>query len=200
MSSLDSQVLSRKERLAQLRNLKRKREEERQEDAGSTRNRLQEEEQPGEVQDRPTSLEDSEDARYDEQVIARFILPRRNYDPDTQAPRQGYFEPPTASNVPTVEEEAARIERATAVEAEELQEEQGIEDEADLESSELQPRPVNWDLKRQLTDKLEILQRQTDVALNRIVRERLNGLMGTNALPAGVDLNKAMEETEKYSI
>ncbi|KAK9330870.1 mRNA splicing factor [Lipomyces starkeyi] len=199
MSSLDSQVLSRKERLAQLRNLKRKREEERQEDAGSTRNRLQEEEQPGEVQDRPTSLEDSEDARYDEQVIAS-ILPRRNYDPDTQAPRQGYFEPPTASNVPTVEEEAARIERATAVEAEELQEEQGIEDEADLESSELQPRPVNWDLKRQLTDKLEILQRQTDVALNRIVRERLNGLMGTNALPAGVDLNKAMEETEKYSI
>ncbi|KAK9387182.1 mRNA splicing factor [Lipomyces mesembrius] len=199
MSSLDSQVLSRKERLAQLRNLKRKREEERQEDAGATRNRLHEDEQPGEVQDRATSLEDSEDARYDEQVIAS-ILPRRNYDPDTQAPRQGYLEPPTASNVPTVEEEAARIERAAAVGDEELEEEQGIEDEADLHSSELQPRPVNWDLKRQLTDKLEILQRQTDVALNRIVRERLNGSKGTNVLPAGVDLNKAMEETENNSI
>ncbi|KAK9495515.1 mRNA splicing factor [Lipomyces doorenjongii] len=199
MSSLDSQVLSRKERLAQLRNLKRKREEERQEDAGATRNRLHEGEQPGEVQDLATSLEDSEDARYDEQVIAS-ILPRRNYDPDTQAPRQGYFEPPTASNVPTVEEEAARIERAAAVEDEKLQEEQGIEDEADLDSSELQPMPVNWDLKRQLTDKLEILQRQTDVALNRIVRERLNGSKGTNVLPAGIDLNKAMEETESNSI
>ncbi|KAK9352634.1 mRNA splicing factor [Lipomyces doorenjongii] len=199
MSSLDSQVLSRKERLAQLRNLKRKREEERQEDAGATRNRLHEDEQPGEVQDLATSLEDSEDARYDEQVIAS-ILPRRNYDPDTQAPRQGYFEPPTASNVPTVEEEAARIERAAAVEDEKLQEEQGIEDEADLDSSELQPMPVNWDLKRQLTDKLEILQRQTDVALNRIVRERLNGSKGTNVLPAGIDLNKAMEETESNSI
>ncbi|KAK9371909.1 mRNA splicing factor [Lipomyces chichibuensis] len=199
MSSLDSQVLSRKERLAQLRNLKRKREEERQEDAGSTGNRVEEDQQQGDVQDRVTSREGSEDARHDEQVIAS-ILPRRNYDPDTQAPRQGYFEPPTASSVPTVEEEAARIEKAAAVEDEELQEEQGIEDEADLDSSELQPRPVNWDFKRQLTEKLEILRRQTDVALNRIVRERLNGLKGTNALPAGVDLNRAMEETEKNSI
>ncbi|KAK9366928.1 mRNA splicing factor [Lipomyces kononenkoae] len=193
MSSLDSQVLSRKERLAQLRNLKRKREEDRYEEAESADTQLPHEEEKLEVQDRVASLEENEDSQQDEKVVAS-ILSRRNYDPESRAPLQGYLEPPTA-NIPTVEEEADRIERAAAIEDEKLQEEK--EDEADLDSSEVQPRRANWDLKRQLADKLDILRRQTDVALNRIVRERLNGAKGTNAVPAGVDLNKAIEETEK---
>ncbi|KAK9239567.1 mRNA splicing factor [Lipomyces kononenkoae] len=197
MSSLDSQVLSRKERLAQLRNLKRKREETSQDEAESAATQLEREEELGQVQDRPASLEETDEARHDEKV-RDSILPRRNYDPDSRAPLQGYFEPPTA-NVPTVEEEADRIEKAAAVEDEKLREEQSVEDEAELDSSDTQPKRANWDLKRQLADKLEILQRQTDVALNRIVRERLNGAKGTNSVPAGVDLNKAIEETEKNS-
>ncbi|KAJ8097008.1 mRNA splicing factor [Lipomyces tetrasporus] len=200
MSSLDSQVLSRKEKLAQLRNLKRKRDEARDEDGGSAGNHTHVE-KLDDGQDPAIRLEGSTDD-HNNNDVGTSILPRRNYDPETRAPRQGYFEPPTAnSDIPTVEEEAARIEREAAVEDDELPVEKGSDSEVevDSEASALQPRPANWDLKRQLADKLEILQRQTDVALNRIVRERLQGSKGTDALPAGLDLNKVMDETEKYA-
>ncbi|KAK9447173.1 mRNA splicing factor [Limtongia smithiae] len=203
MSSLDSQLLSRKERLAQLRNLKRKRDGDAEEGAA------------------PESDEQDDDGEQKRPVK----ISQRNYDADAHAPRQGFLEPPTAKlDVPTVEEEAARIERElnesrpkaiptaddedTEAAAENDDERPDLvahdeeEDENQLDPSELQPRAVNWDLKRQIADKLEILQRKTEIAINRIVRERVkaqsgvSGVEGEGAMPAG-DLNKAVDSMEK---
>ncbi|KAK7203828.1 mRNA splicing factor [Myxozyma melibiosi] len=198
MSSLDSQALSRKERLAQLRNLKRKREGEEQKVDGEEDTVVRgDEKDGGEVGDTAS------------------ILSRRNYDPEARAPKQGFFEPPTMTE-PTVEEEAKRIEREGLGEhsSEEKPEansddnnnsegEEGEESTAaqsELDVSSLRPRAANWDIKRQIASKLEILQRQTDVAINRIVRERVRSASpGASAIPAGVDLNKAMDKIEAGS-
>ncbi|CCC10127.1 unnamed protein product [Sordaria macrospora k-hell] len=72
---------------------------------------------------------------------------------------------------PTLEEQAADIEeeaqRQAALDAQAAQENKGI----DL--FKLQPKKPNWDLKRELNQKMEVLNVRTDNAIARMVRERL---------------------------
>ncbi|OHE95519.1 cwf18 pre-mRNA splicing factor [Colletotrichum orchidophilum] len=103
--------------------------------------------------------------------VTRLHLSGRNYDPEARGPKLGFEAPPTQDlENPTLEELAADIEadvKQTA--AEEAQDDKGI----DL--FKLQPKKPNWDLKRDLEKKLEILNVRTDNAIAKLVRERITG-------------------------
>ncbi|KAL9001100.1 MAG: hypothetical protein Q9169_000283 [Polycauliona sp. 2 TL-2023] len=151
-ASLDAAATERKARLAKLKSLKRK--------------------QP----DTPTeeSTESVIETRDDTQTpasptITSTYLSGRNYDPTTRGPKLGFEAAPT-ENAETLEDRADRVERETReTEAKEEQEDKPI----DL--FKLQPKKPNWDLKRDVARKMEVLNRRTDNAIARIVRDRIEG-------------------------
>jgi coiled-coil domain-containing protein 12 len=101
--------------------------------------------------------------------VARLHLSGRNYDPETRGPKLGFEAPPTLALAnPTLEEQAADLEeesrRQAALDA---------QDEKGIDLFKLQPKKPNWDLKRELNQKLEVLNVRTDNAIARMVRERL---------------------------
>ncbi|KAJ3462991.1 hypothetical protein MRS44_007777 [Fusarium solani] len=71
---------------------------------------------------------------------------------------------------PTLEEQAAEVEAEIKQKAaEEAQDDKGV----DL--FKLQPKKPNWDLKRELDKKMEVLNARTDNAIARLVRDRITG-------------------------
>ncbi|KAK9471389.1 cwf18 pre-mRNA splicing factor-domain-containing protein [Dipodascopsis tothii] len=165
--SLDAQAQARKDRLAHLRQLKRKRE-------GS----------------------DDGDAAARREDDSEIVLSRRNYDPDSRAPIQGYLEPPSAlGGEETLEAAAEKIAKDVLTDDPAVKTEEGepeVADDEELDITTLQPRRANWDLKRDLQDKLDVLERRTDVAINKLVKERL----GPRAADAVMDLNREVDATE----
>lgn len=145
-SSLDAAAVDRKARLAKLASLKRK-----QPDSDVARSTPQEEEQP--------DLEQPATDKY---------LSGRNYDVTTKNAKLG-FESAPVSDVETLEEQADRIATSTAEQAarDEIEADKGI----DL--FKLQPKKPNWDLKRDLAEKMKILDVRTQNAIARLVRERI---------------------------
>jgi coiled-coil domain-containing protein 12 len=103
--------------------------------------------------------------------VAKLHLSGRNYDPETKGPKLGFEAPPTlALDKPTLEQQAAEVEAEIRRKAEEDEkEDQGV----DL--FKLQPKKPNWDLKRDLEKKLEILNVRTENAIASLVRERIEG-------------------------
>ncbi|KAK4219313.1 cwf18 pre-mRNA splicing factor-domain-containing protein [Rhypophila decipiens] len=160
-ASLSAAADDRKARLAKLKSLKRKQPtEDTTEDEAPTSNDLQQTPQTT-SQDRTTSPPT--------EGVSHLHLSGRNYDPQTKGPKLGFEAPPTLSlETPTLEEQAAQLEEESKRKAaEDAQEDKGI----DL--FKLQPKKPNWDLKRELDKKLAVLNVQTDNAIARMVRERL---------------------------
>jgi coiled-coil domain-containing protein 12 len=150
--ALSAAAQDRKARLAQLKSLKRK--------------------QPDESQDDSQSLEPAaKSPRHEEQTeqagAATTFLSGRNYDAETKGPKLG-FETAPSEGQETLEKKAATLAAETKRQAEE-------EEKADkpLDLFKIQPKKPNWDLKRDLERKLEILNVRTDNAIARIVRERI---------------------------
>ncbi|KAI8673829.1 hypothetical protein NCS55_00704300 [Fusarium keratoplasticum] len=139
----------RKARLAKLKNLKRK--------------------QPGDEIVAPESERAASPPS--EPDVSRLHLSGRNYDPETRGPKLGFEQDPTLSlEKPTLEEQAAEVEAEIKQKAaEEAQDDKGI----DL--FKLQPKKPNWDLKRELDKKMEVLNARTDNAIARLVRDRITG-------------------------
>jgi coiled-coil domain-containing protein 12 len=101
--------------------------------------------------------------------VARMHLSGRNYDPETRGPKLGFEAPPTLALAnPTLEEQAADLEEESRRQA--AMDEQ---DEKGIDLFKLQPKKPNWDLKRELNQKMEVLNVRTDNAIARMVRERL---------------------------
>lgn len=155
-ASLDAAATERKARLAKLKSLKRK--------------------QPGDdepVATTATSAPQSNHQQQQEEVFAPSVtttyLSGRNYDPSTRGPKLG-FETAPSENVETLENRAAEIALETHKQAEE-------EEKSDrpIDLFKLQPKKPNWDLKRDLQRKMEILNVQTENAIARLVRERIEG-------------------------
>lgn len=115
-----------------------------------------------------------------EKDVSRIYLSGRNYDPETKLPKLGFEAPPTLGpDEKTLEEQAADLEADIKRKAaQEAAEDKGI----DL--FKLQPKKPNWDLKRELNKKLEVLNVRTDNAIARLVRERLQAKK-VEALKAG---------------
>lgn len=102
--------------------------------------------------------------------ISRTILSGRNYDPETRGPKLGFEYAPNA-NKKTLEEEAAALEEATRrATLEERAEDDGKPLEMDI--FKLQPKKPNWDLKRDLKERTQILEVRTNNAIVRMVREK----------------------------
>ncbi|EWG40225.1 hypothetical protein FVEG_02701 [Fusarium verticillioides 7600] len=148
-ASLSAASDDRKARLAKLKNLKRK--------------------QPGDEIVAP----ESERAQSPpvEPDVSRLHVSGRNYDPETRGPKLGFEQDPTLNlDKPTLEEQAAEVEAEVKQKAaEEAQDDQGV----DL--FKLQPKKPNWDLKRELDRKMEVLNVRTDNAIARLVRDRITG-------------------------
>ncbi|KAI1199668.1 cwf18 pre-mRNA splicing factor-domain-containing protein [Nemania serpens] len=146
-ATLNAASDDRKARLAKLKNLKRK--------------------QPADEIVAPES-ERSASPPPEADVATRY-LSGRNYDAETRGPKLGFEAPPTQGmEGPTLEQQAALVEEETReAAAKDAKDDQGI----DL--FKLQPKKPNWDLKRDLEKKLEVLNVRTDNAIARLVRERI---------------------------
>ncbi|KAH6649861.1 cwf18 pre-mRNA splicing factor-domain-containing protein [Chaetomium tenue] len=108
------------------------------------------------------------------QDVARLHLSGRNYDFETKGPKLGFEAPPTlAQGQATLEEQARDLEeesrRQEAADADAQQ--SGGAPAIDL--FKLQPKRPNWDLKRELALRTEVLHVRTENAIARLVRERL---------------------------
>ncbi|MCJ1315107.1 hypothetical protein MMC15_000423 [Xylographa vitiligo] len=143
-TSLDAAAIERKARLAKLKSLKRKQPE-------------------PDAEAEPTSVQEEEEAA----SVAANYLSGRNYDASTRGPKLG-FETAPSEDQQTLEIRAKEISDATKQQAEE---EEKAEKPIDL--FKLQPKKPNWDLKRDVQRKLERLNAQTDNAIARLVRERI---------------------------
>jgi len=146
-TTLDAAAVDRKARLAKLASLKRK--------------------QP--PNDTGSDLKPPNAGEQTEVVSNTDIfLSGRNYDVETKGPKLGFETLPSA-NTTTVEQEAERVAASTA--------EQAAKDEAEVERGidlfKLQPKKPNWDLKRDLAEKMRAVDVKTQNAIARLVRERI---------------------------
>jgi len=145
-AALSAAAQDRKARLAQLKSLKRKQAP------------TEDESQPAEARSPAEEITVDETSRY---------LSGRNYDAETKGPRLG-FENNPSENKDTLERKAALLAEETARQAEEE-----AKEDKPLDLFRLQPKKPNWDLKRDLERKMEVLGVRTDNAIARLVRERI---------------------------
>jgi coiled-coil domain-containing protein 12 len=145
-ANLDAASIDRKARLAKLAALKRKQPDPETEDAGASE-----------------ELPDA-DAESD---VTRTYLSGRNYDAETRGPKLGFEQGPQEGQV-TLETQAAEIAKATAEQAK-----KDAEADQPIDLFKLQPKKPNWDLKRDLDEKLKILDVRTENAIARLVRQRI---------------------------
>lgn len=149
-TSLSAASDDRKARLANLRNLKRK--------------------QPTDEIVAPESQRSPSPPAAEKDAIS-LHLSGRNYDAETRGPKLGFEAPPTESlEKATLEEQAGDVEKEIRHQAEE-----DAKDDKGIDLFKLQPKKPNWDLKRDLDKKMEVLNVRTDNAIARLVRERIRG-------------------------
>ncbi len=166
-TSLTSAADERKARLAKLASLKRKQ-------PGSDTTVSQEaQHSPTISDDAPTGVEPAEVSQIPTHLSGR------NYDPLLRGPRLGFEHSTTLlENAPTVESQSTAILTTTLASA--------ADQEAELRAKEasgtggvdlfkLQPKKPNWDLKRELQERMRRwnVEGKTREAIARLVRERI---------------------------
>ncbi|KAF2256275.1 hypothetical protein BU26DRAFT_513108 [Trematosphaeria pertusa] len=104
----------------------------------------------------------------EDRAIAKAYLSGRNYDPETRNVKLGFEATPIADPTNTLEYKAEQL----ALETRKKQEEEKIADQP-LDLFKLQPKKPNWDLKRDLQEKMRGLDVQTENAIAKLVRERV---------------------------
>ncbi|KAF2741991.1 hypothetical protein M011DRAFT_522441 [Sporormia fimetaria CBS 119925] len=100
--------------------------------------------------------------------VTKTYLSGRNFDPETRNVKLGFEAAPISDPTQTLEYKAEQLalqtkEQQTAEEKE----------EKPLDLFQLQPKRPNWDLKRDLEEKMRPLNVKTENAIARIVRERV---------------------------
>lgn len=160
-TTLGAAADDRKARLANLRNLKRK--------------------QPTDEIVAPESTR-SPSPPAAENNVSTMHLSGRNYDAEMKAPKLGFDAPPTlAFEKATLEEQASLLAEETKKKAEE-----DAKDDKGIDLFKLQPKKPNWDLKRDLEKKMEILNVRTDNAIANLVRERITAAQKAKQLKDGL--------------
>jgi coiled-coil domain-containing protein 12 len=101
--------------------------------------------------------------------VVNTYLSGRNFDPSTRNVKLGFDNTPVADPTNTLEYKAQQLALQTKAEQEK---EKG---DAPLDLFKLQPKKPNWDLKRDLSEKMRTggLERETENAIARLVRERV---------------------------
>lgn len=152
-TSLDAAATERKLRLAKLKSLKRK----------QPSNDDAEDAEPTTSIPPETSSISTPEPKTDQ------YLSGRNYDPETRGPKLGFENAPDA-DAETLEDRAAAITAETRE-----KEEKESKEEKPIDLFSLQPKKPNWDLKRDVARKMEVLNARTENAIARLVRERIEG-------------------------
>lgn len=148
--SLDAAAASRKERLAQLKSLKRKATSQSSTEEAST-------EIPVVIS--PPKSDGLKDVSH--------LLSGRNYDIEDRAPKMGFVSAPTVGQE-TVEVIAAKIAEETRKRRTETEKE-----DKPIDLFNLQPKKPNWDLKRDVDKKMERLNQRTDIAIAKLIKARI---------------------------
>ncbi|KAI2627463.1 cwf18 pre-mRNA splicing factor-domain-containing protein [Hypomontagnella submonticulosa] len=179
-ATLSAAADDRKARLAKLKNLKRKQPADEIAPPESERSAS------------PPALPTAEAASAPEEetadAVTRLHLSGRNYDAETKGPKLGFEAPPTLGmEGPTLEQQAAEVEAEIKLKAAE-----DTKDDKGIDLFKLQPKKPNWDLKRDLDKKLEVLNVRTDNAIAKLVRERI-----ANAQAAAKQTAKPTENGEE---
>ncbi|KAG4305004.1 hypothetical protein PORY_001679 [Pneumocystis oryctolagi] len=99
--------------------------------------------------------------------LSNLPLSFRNYDPELRGPRVG-FENPLLQEYETVEHEAQKLKKDV-----DYQEKNAVFDYNELDISRLKPSKLNSDLKRLMDMKTERLREKTEIAISKLIRERL---------------------------
>lgn len=101
-------------------------------------------------------------------VITTY-LSGRNFDPSTRNVKLGFDNTPVVDPTNTLEYKAQQLALQTKAEQEKEK------NDAPLDLFKLQPKKPNWDLKRDLDEKMRTggLERETENAIARLVRERV---------------------------
>jgi coiled-coil domain-containing protein 12 len=167
-AALSAATDERKARLAKLRSLKRKAPED--ERPGQDAESQDAEAATSNVHADDTSNKDAPSTTQTvKQDVTKLYLSGRNYDRETRGPKLGFDAPPNlAGDKPTLEEQAADLEDEVRKRREEE-----AKDDKGIDLFKLQPKKPNWDLKRELARKMEVLNVRTDNAIAKLVRERL---------------------------
>ncbi|PPJ55693.1 hypothetical protein CBER1_05853 [Cercospora berteroae] len=150
--ALSAAAQDRKARLAQLKSLKRKAPD-------ATADFQQDDENAPSAAAEPL-------AQNEDDVTMRYVS-GRNYDHATKGAKLGFESAPDQGQT-TLELKAAELAAETKRQAEEAE-----KNDAPLDLFKLQPKKPNWDLKRDLDQKLSTLNVRTDNAIARLVRERI---------------------------
>lgn len=148
-ASLDAAATERKARLAKLASLKRK-------------------QPPTEDDEAVPHMDGSTQAVTKDSETTKY-LSGRNYDVETRGPKLGF------ENLPTEDKDTLEDRASILAIAAREQEEKDKKEDKPLDLFTLQPKKPNWDLKRDLARKLEVLDQRTDNAIRRLVRERIEG-------------------------
>ncbi|KAL1597381.1 hypothetical protein SLS59_007410 [Nothophoma quercina] len=145
----------RKARLAQLKSLKRK-----QAPSDDTNN-----EDSSPLTTASTTLTTTEE----EPSVTTTYLSGRNFDPSTRNVKLGFENTPISNPENTLEYKAQQLALQTKAEQEKEK------SDAPLDLFKLQPKKPNWDLKRDLGEKMRTggLERESENAIARLVRERV---------------------------
>ncbi|KAF1839264.1 hypothetical protein BDW02DRAFT_540203 [Decorospora gaudefroyi] len=158
---LSAAASDRKARLAQLKSLKRKQAQisDGPEATDSPSTQLQTE--------TSHALTRTEEEKEEPSVAATY-LSGRNYDAETRNVKLGFDNLPIADATNTLEYKAQQL----ALETKAQQEAEQAEDKG-LDLFKLQPKKPNWDLKRDLEQKMKGLNVQTENAIAKLVRDRV---------------------------
>ncbi|ODQ68144.1 hypothetical protein NADFUDRAFT_48795 [Nadsonia fulvescens var. elongata DSM 6958] len=166
MSSLAQQSASRKDRLAQLRSLKRKHEGDGNTDSSNSSN------------ESPVTIPDQDNNTMTEKTSQDRIVAAlgRNFNPETRGPMLGYTANPLEK---IIADPSGAPNQTVELVAEELQNNaikklfESINVNKELSLANLQPKRANWDLKRDLQPKMDLLDTKTDNQIVKLVRERI---------------------------
>lgn len=101
--------------------------------------------------------------------VTSTYLSGRNFDPSTRTLKLGYTAPPIGDAASTLEYKAAQL----ALETKQHQDQESRDADKGLDLFKLQPKRPNWDLKRDLKEKMKVLDSATDKAIATAVRERV---------------------------
>jgi coiled-coil domain-containing protein 12 len=152
LQALGAAAQDRKARLAQLKSLKRK----------------QPDSHDAALDDVVASSEAAiQETGGHESESTRKYISGRNYDSETRNAKLGFEQAPSDGR-DTLEKQAAAL--ALEVKQQNLESEKI---DAPLDLFKLQPKKPNWDLKRDLGRKMDLLNVRTDNAIARLVRERI---------------------------
>ena len=177
LTSLDAAAQERKARLAKLKTLKRKQPDPAEDELTNSKDSEVEADGPASKYPKSpstaaeplkhTTKNGAEGGDDDDHNLTSTYLSGRNYDPETRGPRLG-FEVEPAANQPTLEADAVALAAETRKQAE-----QDAKPDKPLDLFTLRPKKPNWDLKRDLGEKLQVLNVRTENAIARLVRDRI---------------------------